>query len=132
MRSHKAWLWVAAGGVVALVFVSVAVSEPAFRALLSVLAIVPLLYVTVRVALGSERQLAHERRRYMKLRATTDEFIMHVRNLNRISVIARSESPPEDAEKMIEEIIERMHGVVDRIRDAAGQESIVIPEAKDG
>jgi hypothetical protein len=130
MRFHKAWLWVAAGGVVALVFISLAVPEPAFRALLSVLAIVPLLYVTVRVALGSERQLAHERRRYMKLRETTDEFIMHVRNLNRITVIAKGESPPDDAEKMIDDIIERMHGLVDRMRDAAGQESIVIPEEK--
>lgn len=131
MRFHKAWLWVAVGGVVALVFVSVAVPEPAFRALLSVLAIVPLLYVTVRVALGSERQLAHERRRYMKLRETTDEFIMHVRNLNRITVIAKGESPPDDAGKMIDDIIERMHGLVDRMRDAAGQESIVIPEGKE-
>ncbi|NIN72996.1 MAG: hypothetical protein GTO46_13925 [Gemmatimonadetes bacterium] len=130
MQFHKAWLWVAAGGVVALVFVSVAVPEPAFRALLSVLAIVPLLYVSVRVALGSERQVAHERRRYMKLRNVTDEFIMHVRNLNRITVIAKGESPPEDAEGMIDDIIDRMHKLVDRMRDAAGQESIVIPEQK--
>ncbi|MGD2153929.1 MAG: hypothetical protein PVG79_11735 [Gemmatimonadales bacterium] len=131
MQFHKAWLWVAAGGVVALVFVSVAVPEPAFRALLSVLAIVPLLYVTVRVALGSERQVAHERRRYMKLRNVTDEFIMHVRNLNRITVIAKGEEPPDDAEGMIDDIIERMHGLVDRMRDAAGQETIVIPEQKE-
>ena len=131
MQFHKAWLWVAAGGVVALVFVSVAVPEPGFRALLSVLAIVPLLYVTVRVALGSERQLAHERRRYMKLRNVTDEFIMHVRNLNRITVISKGDSPPEDADSMIDDIIDRMHGLVDRMRDAAGQESIVIPEEKE-
>lgn len=131
MRFHKAWLWVAAGGVVALVFVSVAVPEPAFRALLSVLAIVPLLYVTVRVALGSERQLAHERRRYMKLRNVTDEFIMHVRNLNRITVISKGDDPPEDAENMIDDIIDRMHGLVERMRDAAGQETIVIPEEKE-
>ncbi|UCC83876.1 MAG: hypothetical protein JSW46_02775 [Gemmatimonadota bacterium] len=131
MQFHKAWLWVAAGGVVALVFVSVAVPEPAFRALLSVLAVVPLLYVTVRVALGSERQVAHERRRYTKLRNVTDEFIMHVRNLNRITVIAKGESPPEDAKGMIDDIVERMHKLVDRMRDAAGQESIVIPEEKE-
>jgi hypothetical protein len=131
MQFHKAWLWVAAGGVFALVFVSVAVPEPAFRALLSVLTIVPLLYVTVRVALGSERQLAHERRRYMKLRNVTDEFIMHVRNLNRITIIAKSDDPPEDAKGMIDDIIERMHGLVERMRDAAGQETIVIPEQKE-
>jgi hypothetical protein len=131
MQFHMAWLWVAAGGVVALVFVSVAVPEPAFRALLSVLAIVPLLYVTVRVALGSERQLAHERRRYMKLRNVTDEFIMHVRNLNRITIIAKGDDPPDDAKGMIDDIIERMHGLVERMRDAAGQETIVIPEQKE-
>ncbi len=130
MRFHKAWLWVAAAGVVALVSVTVLVEDAGLRALLSVLAIVPLLYVSVRVALGSERQVAHERRRFMKLRNVTDEFIMHVRNLNRITVIAKGESPPEDAEGMIDDIIERMHKLVDRMRDAAGQESIVIPEQK--
>jgi hypothetical protein len=128
MQFHKAWLWVALGGVIALVFVSVAVPEPSFRALLSVLAIVPLLYVSVRVALGSERQVAHERRRYMKLRNVTDEFIMHVRNLNRLSVIAQGEEPPEDADAMIDDVVGRMHGLVDRMRDAAGQESMYVSD----
>ncbi|UCC72232.1 MAG: hypothetical protein JSV86_17985 [Gemmatimonadota bacterium] len=121
MKFHKAWLFVAAGGVIALVFVAVAVPEPAFRALLSVLAVVPLLYVSVRVALGSERQVAQERRKYMKLRNVTDEFIMHVRNLNRITVIAKGEDPPDDAEAMVDDIVERMHGLVERMRQAAGE-----------
>jgi hypothetical protein len=128
MQFHKAWLWVALGGVIALVFVSIAVPEPSFRAFLSVLAIVPLLYVSVRVALGSERQVAHERRRYMKLRNVTDEFIMHVRNLNRLSVIAQGEEPPEDADAMIDDVVGRMHGLVDRMRDAAGQESMYVSD----
>ena len=128
MQFHKAWLWVALGGVIALVFVSIAVPEPSFRALLSVLAIVPLLYVSVRVALGSERQVANERRRYMKLRNVTDEFIMHVRNLNRLTVIAQGEDPPEDADAMIEDVVGRMHGLVDRMRDAAGQESMYVSD----
>jgi len=126
MQFHKAWLWVALGGVIALVFVSIAVPEPSYRAFLSVLAIVPLLYVSVRVALGSERQVAHERRRYMKLRNVTDEFIMHVRNLNRLSVIAQGEEPPEDADAMIDDVVGRMHGLVDRMRDAAGEESMYV------
>ena len=130
MQFHKAWLWVAAGGVVALVFVTVAVPEPPFRAFLSILAILPLLYVTVRVALGSERKIAHERRKYMKLRNVTDEFIMHVRNLNRITVISKSDEAPDDAEQMIDDIVDRMHNLVERMRDAAGQESIVVPEEK--
>ena len=128
MKFHKAWLWVAAAGVIALVVVAVVVEEPGFRALLSVLAIVPLLYVSVRVALGSERQVASERRKFMKLRNVTDEFIMHVRNLNRITVIAKGEDPPEDATGMIDDIVERMHGLVERMRDAAG-EAVYAPEA---
>jgi hypothetical protein len=128
MRFHKAWLWVAAAGVIALVVVAVVVEEPGFRALLSVLAIVPLLYVSVRVALGSERQVAHERRKFVKLRNVTDEFIMHVRNLNRITVIAKGEDAPEDAAGMVDDIIERMHGLVERMRDAAGQETVYAPE----
>ncbi len=122
MRFHKAWLLVAGGGVIALVVVSVAVPEPMFRALLSVLAIVPLLYVSIRVALGSERRVAQERRKYNKLRNVTDEFIMNVRNLNRLTVIAKGPDAPQDADGMIEEVVERMHQLVERMRDAAGQE----------
>jgi hypothetical protein len=128
MRFHKAWLWVAGGGVIALVVVSVAVPEPTFRALLSVLAIVPLLYVSIRVALRSERQVAQERRKYLKLRNVTDEFIMNVRNLNRLTVIAQAEGAPHDANAMIEEVVERMHQLVERMRDAAGQAGLESPE----
>ncbi|KPK79434.1 MAG: hypothetical protein AMS25_12620 [Gemmatimonas sp. SM23_52] len=122
MRFHKAWLWVAAGGVIALVLISVAVPEPSLRALLSVLAIVPLLYVSIRVALGSERRVAQERRRYMRLRHMTDEFIMNVRNLNRLTVIAKGRDAPQDADAMINEVVERMHQLVERMRGAAGEE----------
>jgi hypothetical protein len=122
MRFHKAWLWVAAGGVIALVLISVAVPEPSLRALLSILAVVPLLYVSIRVTLGSERRVAQERRRYMKLRNMTDEFIMNVRNLNRLTVIAKSPDPPHDAGAMIDEVVERMHQLVERMRAAAGEE----------
>jgi hypothetical protein len=128
MRFHKAWLWVAAGGVIALVVVSVAVPEPAFRALLSVLAVVPLLYVSIRVALGSERQVAQERRKFLKLRNVTDEFIMNVRNLNRLTVIAQAEDAPHDTNAMIDEVVERMHHLVERMREAAGQAGPTSPE----
>ena len=122
MRFHKAWLWVAGGGVIALVLISVAVPEPSLRALLSILAIVPLLYVSIRVTLGSERRVAQERRRYMKLRHMTDEFIMNVRNLNRLTVIAKGPDAPHDADTMIDEVVERMHQLVERMRSAAGEE----------
>jgi hypothetical protein len=125
---------VAAGGVVALVSVTVLIEETGLRTLLSILAILPLIYVSVRVALGSERQVAHERRKYMKLRNVTDEFIMHVRNLNRITVISKGEDPPEDADAMIGDIIARMHNLVDRMRDAAGvvSPSVVVSEKRTG
>jgi hypothetical protein len=127
MKFHKAWLWVAAGGVLALVVVSVAVPEPGTRALLAVFAIIPLLHVTVRVVLGSERQVAQERRKFMKLRNATDEFIMHVRNLNRLSVIAKSDDAPQNAGGMIDDVVERMHALVERMRDLAGEESLPLP-----
>ena len=92
------------------------------RALLSILSIVPLIHVTLRVALGSERQVAQERRKYMKLRTVTDEFLMNVRRLNRLSVIG-SEGAQDDTGGMIEDVLHRMHKLVDRMRDAAGEES---------
>lgn len=128
MQFHKAWFAVALGGVIALVFVSVLVDEPALRALLSVLTIIPLLYVTIRVTLGSERQVARERRKYMKLRTVTDEFIMAVRNLNRLKVIAQQDDAPDDVDAMIDQVVERMHSIVERIRDAAGEESLFPPQ----
>lgn len=123
MNFHKAWLWVAMGGVIALVAVSVLVREPGLRAMLSVAAILPLLHVTLRVALGSERDVARERRKYMKLRTVTDEFIMNVRNLNRLTIVAKKEDAPDDADAMIDQVVERMHSLVERMRDAAGEES---------
>lgn len=127
MKFHKAWLGVALGGVIALVVVSTFVNEPGLRVLLSILAILPLLHVSLRVALGSEKQAAHERRKFMKLRTVTDEFIMNVRNLNRLSVIANEENPPEDTGAMIDDVVERMHSLVERMRDAAGEESLFPP-----
>jgi hypothetical protein len=128
MNFHKAWLWVALAGVIALAFVSVFIRDPGTRALLSLLSIVPLIHVTLRVALGSERQVAQERRKYMKLRTVTDEFLMNVRRLNRLSVIG-SEGAQDDTGGMIEDVVHRMHKLVDRMKDAAGEESPFPPTA---
>ncbi|NIR46710.1 MAG: hypothetical protein GWN99_20095 [Gemmatimonadetes bacterium] len=123
MKFHKAWLWVALGGVIALVFVSVLIRDPGVRALLSVVAVLPLLHVTLRVALDSERDVAREKRKYMKLRTVTDEFILNVRNLNRLTIVAKGKDAPEDVDRMIDEVVARMHSLVDRMREAAGEES---------
>ena len=122
MRFNRAWLWVAAGGVIALVTVSAVVQEPAIRVLLCLVSVTPLLYVTLRVTLGFERRMAQQQRKFLKLRATTDEFIMMVRNLNRLTLASKIPDPPENVESMIEEVVGRMHGLVDRMRAAAGEE----------
>jgi hypothetical protein len=123
MRFNRAWLWAAGLGVIALVATSALVEDPGIRAPLAVLCIIPLLQVTVRFALASQQQSAQDRRKYMRLRTVTDEFIMHVRNLNRLKVIAQGRNPPEDIDRMMEEVVQRMHATVDRIRSVAGQES---------
>ncbi len=121
MKLHKGWLWAAAGGVLALVLVNVLVGDPTSRALLALVSIGPLLYVTAEVAKGSVRQADWQRRRYTKLRSVTDEFIIAVRNLNRLTVLAQDESPPENVREMIDEVVQRMRTLVDRIVLAAGQ-----------
>ncbi len=106
-----------------MVFVSLAIDERVLRTLLSILAVLPLLYVSIRVALRSERDVASERRRFMKLRNVTDEFIMNVRNLNRLALASRIDDAAPDADAMIEEVVERMHKLVEHMRDVAGEES---------
>lgn len=123
MGFHKAVLGVALGGVIALMFVSLAIDERVLRTLLSILAVLPLLYVSIRIALRSERDVASERRRFTKLRNVTDEFIMNVRNLNRLALASRIDEAAPDADAMTEEVVERMHKLVEDMRDVAGQES---------
>ena len=127
MKPHRSWLVMAMGGLIALIAVSMFINDPGLRVLLAILSILPLLHVSLRVALGSEKDAAHERRKFMKLRTVTDEFIMQVRSLNRLSIIAKGENPPEDTGPMIEEVVGKMHKLVDRMRDAAGEESLFPP-----
>lgn len=54
-------------------------------------------------------------------RHVTDEFIIAVRNLNRLTVLAQDENPPENAREMIDQVVQRMRTLVDRIVAAAGQ-----------
>jgi len=64
-----------------------------------------------------------ERRRFFALRAVTDELIEQVRGLNRASV--RAATHELDGPRAVREIArlqERMHFLVDGIRDVAGKE----------
>jgi len=122
MKVHSAWVAMAALGIVALVLVSLFVTDPTTRTLLSLASVVPLLYVTAKLSQKFEAELASERRRFSKLRHVTDDFILSVRNLNRLAVLAQEPNAPEDTQGMMEQVIGRMRTTVDRIVEAAGQQ----------
>jgi hypothetical protein len=124
MKVHSAWVAAAALGIVALVLVSLFVTDPTTRTLLSLASVVPLLYVTARLSQSFEKQLASERRRFSKLRHVTDDFILSVRNLNRLAVLAQEPNAPEDTQGMMEQVIGRMRTTVDRIVEVAGQQDL--------
>jgi len=122
MKVHSAWVAAAALGIVALVLVSLFITDPMSRALLALASVVPVLYVTAKLSQTFEKQLASERRRFSKLRHVTDDFILSVRNLNRLAVLAQEPDAPEDTQGMMELVIGRMRTTVDRIVEVAGQQ----------
>ena len=64
-----------------------------------------------------------ERRRFFGLRAVSDELIEHVRALNRVAVSAAArELDGLRAVREIARLQERMHFLVDGMRDVAGKE----------
>jgi hypothetical protein len=109
-------------GVIVLVLVSLFVEDRGARTLLALAAITPVLYATGRISRGLQRRAAQERRRFSRLRRATDDFILSVRNLNRLKVLAREGGAAEDTQGMIEEVVQRMRRTVDRIVEAAGVE----------
>ena len=122
MRVHSAWVAVAALGIIVLVLSSLFVVDPMQRTVLALASVVPLLYVTAQLSREYKARLASERRRYSKLRYVTDEFIIGVRNLNRLTVLEKSADAPDNADEMIDEVVQRMRKTVDRIVEAAGIE----------
>ena len=130
MRVHVAWVVAAVVGIVILVLVSLFVEDPTPRTLLALFSLVPVLVVTSRLSQTFRRELAQERRRFSKLRTVTDDFIMSVRNLNRLKVLAQEGKAPADTQGMIEQVVHRMRETVDRIVEAAGQEDS--PSASEG
>jgi hypothetical protein len=64
-----------------------------------------------------------ERRRYFALRAVTDELIEHVRAVNRAALrVAAHQLDGPRAVREIAQLQERMHLLVDGMRDVAGKE----------
>ncbi len=121
MFEEKSALGVAVAGLIALLVVTTLIDPVALRATLSILAVAPIIYMTVRNAVRRERRFAKEQRINMALRAVTTEFILSVRNLNRLKIIAQEDEELIEAEEMIDEIVAQMHSLVDRIRSSAGQ-----------
>lgn len=69
------------------------------------------------------RESYRERRRFFGLRAVTDDLIEHVRALNRVAL--RAAAHELDGPRVVREIArlqERMHFLVDGMRDVAGKE----------
>jgi ABC-type transport system involved in cytochrome bd biosynthesis fused ATPase/permease subunit len=122
MKVHVAWVAAAVVGIIVLVLASLFVEDATSRTLLALFSLVPVLYVTSRLSRKYEYQLAQERRRFSKLRTVTSDFIISVRNLNRLKVLAQEGKGTEDTQGMIEEVVQRMRQNVDRIVEAAGQE----------
>lgn len=122
MGFHKTVLWVTVAGLIVLVAVTAGVQQPLLRTVFAVLAVTPMVFVTIRIALGLEHRLAKERRKYLRLRSATDEFLMNTRNLNRLAVAAEqfATEPPVELVGQIQQVVERMHSLVDTMRDAAG------------
>ena len=121
MFEEKKALGVTVAGFIALLVVTVLIDRPALRAILSILAVAPIIYVTVRNAVRRERSFEKEQRVNMALRAVTTEFVLSVRNLNRLKIIAQEDEELTEAEELIDEIVAQMHTLVDRIRNSAGQ-----------
>lgn len=116
LQKTVAWSLVSA---VTLLAVAMRIEEQLFRATLSVLAVTPLLYLAISSAVQSKR--IADRRAYLNLRRVTDEFLMNVRNLNRLKIISQTDSELAEADEMVDEIVKQMHDLVEKIRTVAGQ-----------
>lgn len=116
LQKTVAWSLVSA---VTLLAVALRIEEPLYRATLSVLAVTPLFYLAINSAVKTKR--IADRRAYLNLRRVTDEFLVHVRNLNRLKIIAQTDRELAEADEMIDQIVSQMHDTVERIRVVAGQ-----------
>ena len=115
---------------IAVVLVALFVSQPLTRAVLVLVAVAPAFVTNLRFVLVVNPSLQmkrrkRERRQNYTLRGITSQFLVDVRNLNRLKVIAQSDPNIERIEEMEEEIISDMHSLVDRILTVAGQGSSV-------
>ncbi len=82
-------------------------------------AVVGMLVYMTAIARTFERMLP-DQRRYLPLRAETEEFLNRVRELNQVALAARASGLQRDA--YTGPIIQQMHEIVDRLPALAGEE----------
>ncbi|HEU4585809.1 MAG TPA: hypothetical protein VFR95_08665 [Gemmatimonadaceae bacterium] len=74
--------------------------------------------------LSRYRRALTNKRRYLALRATTNEILRNVRYLNQVAISMREGLiDPAGAEQEIDFAEHQLHEIVDRLRDVAGIES---------
>ncbi len=120
--SYRAILWSAIAALVGTLAVNLLIGPQVWRVPLTLAVITPVVWLTTRTQmfLRARPWVVRERRRNLTLREATNQFLINVRNLNRLKVIAQAAEDLEDAEDMIEEVVAQMHRLVERIREEAG------------
>lgn len=124
--SHRA---IVASGVVSAIgvlLVALFVHQPLARAVLVLVAVAPAFITSGRFVLVVNptlqmKRLKRERRQNYTLRGITSQFLVDVRNLNRLKVIAQSDPDIEKIDEMEAEIVADMHSLVDRMLSVAGR-----------
>lgn len=125
LLTHRAIFASGAISAVALLGATLVVRAPQLRALLVLVALAPVVVICLRFALfvnPTRKRLRgeRERRKNYTLRGITSSFLVNVRNLNRIKVIAQNTEDLEEVDEMVDEIISEMHALVDRIGSVSG------------
>lgn len=102
------------------------VDDRAVRLILALVTASAALWAAMSVAAaGTRRRVSPEgveRRRFLALRARTDEFLRHIRAMNLVALQARSGvRPATEAEEQLNGIEQRLHVLIPEFRRAAGR-----------
>ncbi len=114
----KTVTWLVVSGF-AVVLVALRFEPAALRAVVSGLAVLPMLYIAW--ALASHARMIARRRAFKGLRQVTDDFLDSMRQLHQLKSISQTDTELVEAEEMIEEVVAQMHALVEEIRAVAGR-----------
>jgi len=109
-------------------------SSPATRLGLGLLLLTLIMWLSARLGVVSRISQSlikgYKRRRYVKLRTAVDQFLEEVRRLNWAAAGAeRGFRTEDDANRDLDALEKRMHELVGRIRESAGE---MAPEPDEG